>query len=511
MYDFLIVGAGLFGAVFAHEAMKKGKKCLVIDKRKHIAGNIYTEKIEEINVHKYGAHIFHTSDKVVWDYINRFAEFNNYINSPIAVYNDELYNLPFNMNTFSKMWDIKTPAEAKAKIAEQIENLHIDEPKNLEEQALKLVGSDVYEKLIKGYTEKQWGRECKNLPAFIIKRLPLRFTYNNNYFNDRFQGIPIGGYTQIIEKMLDGIGVWRGMRIMENNIINPATFLDWIMSALKTMVDWVGMCIANAGVSGITITNPSIGGSFKLGVDYVAFAEEFSPIFQLVAYSLCVIFFGIGLIESGSQGDLFTIKGGIKAAVGLLLSKIWVDISITVCKFIVSISCDIVLKIFAKSINGFTNFPAVNIGEYMPTNDIPIIGPLLNFIAGIVMLLPLLSVLIYVIVLLFKVIIKLMLNSFEIALLMSVSPVFFACLVSDATKQYFRRFITTFIGVAFQLLFMILTYAVTSFYFADTFYLNGTAGDLMSTMFSCSTYFIVLIAMGKMMVTPPKILSDLVS
>ena len=202
MFDYLIVGAGLFGAVFAYEASKKGKACLVIDKRSHIAGNIYTEQVEGINVHKYGAHIFHTSDKKVWDYINQFAEFNNYINSPVASYKDELYNLPFNMNTFSKMWNIKTPAEAKAKIAEQIAELNIDEPHNLEEQALKLVGTDVYEKLVKGYTEKQWGRPCNELPAFIIKRLPLRFRYDNNYFSDRYQGIPMGGYTQIVEKLL---------------------------------------------------------------------------------------------------------------------------------------------------------------------------------------------------------------------------------------------------------------------------------------------------------------------
>lgn len=207
MYDYLIVGAGLYGAIFAHEATKKGKKCLVIDKRSHIAGNIYTEVVEDINVHKYGAHIFHTSDKEVWDYINQFAEFNNYINSPVAVYKDELYNLPFNMNTFSKMWGIKTPAEAKAKIAEQIAELNIGEPSNLEEQALKLVGTDVYEKLVKGYTQKQWGRACTELPSFIIKRLPLRFTFDNNYFNDRYQGIPMGGYTAIVEKMLDGIDV----------------------------------------------------------------------------------------------------------------------------------------------------------------------------------------------------------------------------------------------------------------------------------------------------------------
>lgn len=210
MYDYLVVGAGLFGAVFAHEAYKKGRTCLVIDKRNNIGGNIYTESTEGINVHKYGAHIFHTSDKQIWDYVNRFAEFNNYINSPVAVYKDELYNLPFNMNTFSRMWNIRTPEQAKEIIASQIADLGITEPHNLEEQALSLVGRDVYEKLIKGYTEKQWGRDCKELPAFIIKRLPLRFVYDNNYFNDRYQGIPIGGYTAIIEKMLEGIEVRTG-------------------------------------------------------------------------------------------------------------------------------------------------------------------------------------------------------------------------------------------------------------------------------------------------------------
>lgn len=210
-YDYLVVGAGLFGAVFAYEMKKAGKTCYVIDKRKHIAGNIYTEDKRDIAVHKYGAHIFHTSDKKVWDYVNEFAEFNHYINSPVAVYKDELYNLPFNMNTFSKLWNIKTPQEAKEKIAEQIAELNITEPQNLEEQALSLVGRDVYEKLVKGYTEKQWGRDCKELPAFIIKRLPLRFTYDNNYFNDRYQGIPIGGYTKIVEKMLDGIDLRLGI------------------------------------------------------------------------------------------------------------------------------------------------------------------------------------------------------------------------------------------------------------------------------------------------------------
>lgn len=206
-YDYLVVGAGLYGAIFAHEAYKAGKRCLVIDKRDHIGGNIYTENVSKINVHKYGAHIFHTSKPEIWNYVNQFAEFNNYINAPVAVYKDELYNMPFNMNTFSKMWGIRTPAEAREKIAEQISELNITEPKNLEEQALSLVGRDVYEKLVKGYTEKQWGRDCKDLPSFIIKRLPVRFTYDNNYFNDRYQGIPEGGYTNIIQQLLEGIDV----------------------------------------------------------------------------------------------------------------------------------------------------------------------------------------------------------------------------------------------------------------------------------------------------------------
>lgn len=216
MYDYLIVGAGLYGAVFAQEAKRAGKSVFVIDKRPHIAGNVYTEKVEGINVHKYGAHIFHTSDKKIWEYVNQFAEFNNYINSPVARYKNELYNLPFNMNTFSKMWNIATPQEAKDIIASQIADLNITEPKNLEEQALSLVGKDVYEKLIKGYTEKQWGRDCKDLPSFIIKRLPLRFIYDNNYFNDRYQGIPIGGYTKIVEKMLDGIEVRLNTNYLDN-------------------------------------------------------------------------------------------------------------------------------------------------------------------------------------------------------------------------------------------------------------------------------------------------------
>lgn len=206
-YDYLIVGSGLFGAVFAQEAKKKGKKCLVIDKRNHQGGNVYCEQVEGINVHKYGAHIFHTNDKEIWDYVNQFVEFNRYTNSPVAFYKDEVYNLPFNMNTFQQLWGVRTPEEAQNKIEEQVKASGIKDPKNLEEQAISLVGIDIYEKLIKGYTEKQWGRKATELPAFIIKRLPVRFTYDNNYFNDKYQGIPIGGYNKLIEGLLDGIEV----------------------------------------------------------------------------------------------------------------------------------------------------------------------------------------------------------------------------------------------------------------------------------------------------------------
>jgi len=206
-YDYLIVGAGLFGAIFAHEMKQKGKTCLVIDKRPHIAGNIYTESTHSIDVHKYGAHIFHTSDKEVWAYINQFTEFNHYRNEPIAIYKDELYNLPFNMNTFSKMWGIKTPEDAKKIIHDQIADIEKEPITNLEQQALHLVGRDIYTKLIKGYTEKQWGKDCTELPSFIINRLPVRFTYNNNYFRDPHQGIPINGYTCIVENMLADIPV----------------------------------------------------------------------------------------------------------------------------------------------------------------------------------------------------------------------------------------------------------------------------------------------------------------
>lgn len=220
-YDYLIVGAGLYGAVFAHEMTKTGKSCLVIEKRNHIGGNIYTEEVEGIRVHKYGAHIFHTSDEEVWEYMKQFAKFNHYINSPVAVYKDELYNLPFNMNTFSKLWGIRTPKEAQDIINKQRESFHIENPENLEEQALSLAGKDVYEKLIKGYTEKQWGRDCTKLPPSIIKRLPFRFRYDNNYFNDPYQGIPMGGYTAMIEKMFDGCDIMLNTDFFEFRKNNP--------------------------------------------------------------------------------------------------------------------------------------------------------------------------------------------------------------------------------------------------------------------------------------------------
>ena len=216
-YDYLIVGAGLFGSTFAYEMTRRGKKCLIIDRRDHVGGNIYCENVNGINVHKYGAHIFHTSNKKVWEYVNQFVEFNNYINSPIANYKGDLYNLPFNMNTFTKLWrDVITPEDAKKKIEEQKQELEGKIPNNLEEQAISLVGRDIYERLVKGYTEKQWGKDCKELPSFIIKRLPVRFTFNNNYFNDTYQGIPIGGYNKIIDKMLDNCDIELGVDYLKN-------------------------------------------------------------------------------------------------------------------------------------------------------------------------------------------------------------------------------------------------------------------------------------------------------
>ena len=236
-YDYLVVGAGLYGAVFAYEAKKRGKEVLVIDRRDHKGGNIYCENVNGINVHKYGAHIFHTSNKKVWEYVNQFAEFNRYTNSPVANYKGELYNLPFNMNTFNKMWGVITPQEAAAKIEEQRKEAGITEPKNLEEQAISLVGKDIYEKLIKGYTQKQWGRKCTELPSFIIKRLPVRLTFDNNYFNDLYQGIPMGGYNVIIDKMLDGVEVELGTDYLANkdkyeNIADKIRSMSSMITAL---------------------------------------------------------------------------------------------------------------------------------------------------------------------------------------------------------------------------------------------------------------------------------------
>ena len=221
-YDYLIVGAGLFGAVFAHEAKEAGKTCLVIDKRNHIAGNIYTDKVKDIDVHQYGAHIFHTSNETVWNYVNRFAKFNRYTNSPVANYKGEIYNMPFNMNTFNKLWGVVTPQEAQAKIEEQKAAYHVENPQNLEEQAISLIGPDVYTKLVKGYTEKQWGKRATELPSFIIKRLPVRFTYDNNYFNEDYQGIPVEGYTKMIERMLDGVEV----KLEEDFLKNREAFME---------------------------------------------------------------------------------------------------------------------------------------------------------------------------------------------------------------------------------------------------------------------------------------------
>ena len=221
-YDYLIVGAGLFGAVFAHEAKEAGKTCLVIDKRNHIAGNIYTDKVKDIDVHQYGAHIFHTSNETVWNYVNHFAKFNRYTNSPVANYKGEIYNMPFNMNTFNKLWGVVTPQEAQAKIEEQKAAYHVENPQNLEEQAISLIGPDVYTKLVKGYTEKQWGKRATELPSFIIKRLPVRFTYDNNYFNDDYQGIPVEGYTKMIERMLDGVEV----KLEEDFLKNREAFME---------------------------------------------------------------------------------------------------------------------------------------------------------------------------------------------------------------------------------------------------------------------------------------------
>ena len=277
--NYLIIGSGLFGAVFAHEAAKHGNKVTVIEKRDHIAGNIYTKEVDGIQVHEYGAHIFHTSNKKVWDYVQQFAEFNRYTNSPVANYKGKMYNLPFNMNTFSEMWGVRTPQEAIAKINEQRQEMAGKEPQNLEEQAISLIGRDIYEKLIKGYTEKQWGRPCTELPAFIIKRLPVRLIYDNNYFNDDYQGIPIGGYTKMVEKMLDhpnievklntGVeldfyanGDWKEIKAYQNfpTSVLPAPVLEAVKNAhpqafiIKAEKTWNGYEIKTSNMMEIYIT-----------------------------------------------------------------------------------------------------------------------------------------------------------------------------------------------------------------------------------------------------------------
>lgn len=281
MYDYLIVGSGLYGAVFAHEAKKRGKTCLVLEKRNHIGGNVYCESVEGISVHRYGAHIFHTNDRVVWDYVNSFAEFNRFTNSPIANYNGELYNLPFNMNTFYQMWGVRTPEEARAKIEEQRAVIQRD-PSNLEEQAISLVGTDIYEKLIRGYTEKQWGRDCKDLPPFIIKRLPVRFTYDNNYFNDRYQGIPIGGYTAMIEKMLDGIEVRLNTDFLEQKDF-------WLTQAERvvytgTVDAYFDYCLGKLEYRSLRFETETLEQSNYQGVAVVNYTDRKTPFTRLIEH-----------------------------------------------------------------------------------------------------------------------------------------------------------------------------------------------------------------------------------
>ena len=295
MYDYLIVGAGLYGAVFAHEAKKAGKSVLVIDKRPNIAGNVYTEKVEGINVHKYGAHIFHTNNKKVWNYITQFAEFNRFTNSPVANYHGELYSLPFNMYTFNKMWGVVTPEEAAAKIEEQRKAAGITEPKNLEEQAISLVGTDIYEKLIKGYTEKQWGRDCRDLPVFIIKRLPVRLTFDNNYFNALYQGIPVGGYTGFVKKLLDGIEV----RLNEDYLEGKA---EWDSIADKVIytgaIDaYFGFCLGNLEYRSVRFENEVLDIPNFQGNAVVNYTDRETPWTRIIEHK----WFEFGKDENGND------------------------------------------------------------------------------------------------------------------------------------------------------------------------------------------------------------------
>ena len=281
-YDFLIVGSGLFGSVFAHEMTKKGKKCLIIEKRDHIGGNVYTEEVENINVHKYGAHIFHTDKKEIWEYINQFADFNRYTNSPVANYNGKLYNLPFNMNTFYQMWGVKTPQEAKDIIEKQKSEANIENPKNLEEQAISLVGKDIYEKLVKGYTEKQWGRKCEELPSSIIKRLPVRFIFDNNYFNDLYQGIPMGGYTKIIEKMLNGIEV----KLNTNFFDDKEKWLDMADTILFTgMIDeYYDYCFGELDYRGLNFEFETLDMENYQGNAVVNYTDAETPYTRIIEH-----------------------------------------------------------------------------------------------------------------------------------------------------------------------------------------------------------------------------------
>lgn len=281
VYDFLVVGSGLFGSVFAHEAKKRGKKCLVIEKRSHIGGNIYSEKIENIDVHKYGAHIFHTSNKVVWDYVTALCDFNNFVNAPIANYNGEIYNLPFNMNTFARMFNIATPDEARLVLSKQCEEIK-GEPQNLEEQAISLVGRDIYTKLIKGYTEKQWGRDCTELPSSIIKRLPVRFTYDNNYFNDRYQGIPENGYTELIERLLEGIEV----RLNENFFDKKEEYLNMADKILYTgpIDEFFGYQLGNLEYRSLKFENETLDISDYQGNAVVNYTDRETPYTRIIEH-----------------------------------------------------------------------------------------------------------------------------------------------------------------------------------------------------------------------------------
>ena len=296
-YDYLIVGSGLFGCVFAHEMTKKGKKCLVIERRDHIGGNVYTEEKENINVHKYGAHIFHTDKKEIWDYINQFAEFNRYTNSPVANYKGELYNLPFNMNTFYQMWKVKTPDEARAKIEEQKKESGITDPKNLEEQAISLIGRDIYEKLVKGYTQKQWGKECTELPSFIIKRLPVRFTYDNNYFNDSYQGIPIGGYTKIIEKLLEGIEV----QLNSDFFDKKEEYMEMVDKVLFTgMIDqYFDYCFGELEYRGLKFESETLNTNNYQGNAVINYTDAETPYTRIIEHK----HFEIPANELGTEKD----------------------------------------------------------------------------------------------------------------------------------------------------------------------------------------------------------------